>query len=308
MTQFRGRRVLVTGASGFLGTPLCRRLAEAGAEVHAVSRAERAPVPDGPRWWRLDMADAEGVRDVLATVKPDVVFHLSGAVNSAPTLGLVLPTFHSLATSTVVLLAAANEVGVGRGVLIGSIDEPTGDVAEASPPSPYGAAKWAASVYGRMFHRLYGTPVVTARTFMTYGPGQPEWKLIPYTILSLLEGRSPELSSGERCLDWVYIDDVVDGLALTGLMPDLEGTTVDLGAGTAVSIREIVLRLVQLVGLPIEPRFAARADHPSRTVRIADTRQAWARLGWMPSIPLDEGLAVTVEWFRNQYRQRRSVA
>lgn len=300
-------RVLVTGASGFLGLPLCQRLVEHGALVHAVSRANRNSGSDRLRWWQSNLEDVGAVRTLLGSVKPDVIFHLGGLVNGAPEPALVLPTFHSLLTSTVNILDVATELGCRRVVLVGTLEEPKGN-AEAVPTSPYGAAKWAAAAYGRMYHRLCQTPVVIIRTFMTYGPGQPEWKVIPYTILSLLADRAPEISSGERRLDWVYVDDVIEGFLRAGSAPGVEGTTVELGSGRTMSLREIVTSVATLVGSRAVPAFGARPDRPVQETRVADTAQALASIGWRPRIGLDEGLARTVEWYRCRFEERRMRA
>lgn len=295
-----GQRVLVTGASGFLGSHLCSGLLAAGAEVHAVSRAARTSVHEQLRWWQADVEDLDTTRRLVAGVKPERVFHLSGLINGAPDLALVVPTFHSLVTSTINLLTAVAETGCRRFVLVGSLEEPTENAAEACPTSPYGAAKWAATAYGRMFNQLFDVPVVIARTHMTYGPGQPTWKLIPYTILSLLRNEPPRLSSGRRPLDWVYVDDVVEGLLLAAGTPDLKAD-VEIGSGTLTPIRDIVARLVGLVAPSVQPIFDALPDRPRETERAADLAVTRTRLGWSPATSLDEGLARTVSWYRRQY-------
>jgi nucleoside-diphosphate-sugar epimerase len=295
-----GQRVLVTGASGFLGGHLCTGLLAAGAEVHAVSRAARQSADERLRWWQADVEDLDAARRLISAVKPERVYHLSGLINGAPDLALVLPTFHSLVTSTVHLLTAVAGTECRRFVLVGSLEEPTDNAAEACPTSPYGAAKWAASAYGRMFRSLFDVPVVIARTHMTYGPGQPTWKLIPYTILSLLRNEPPRLSSGRRPLDWVYVDDVVEGLLLAGSASGLEAP-VELGSGTLTPIRDVVTRLVDLVAPAVQPIFDALPDRPRETERAADIAATRARLGWSPTTPLDEGLARTVRWYRGQH-------
>ena len=139
-----------------------------------------------------------------------MVFHLAGAVGASPDLELVLPTFHSLLTSTSTCWWPRREVGCRRIVFSGSLTEPvTGS--GTTPQSPYAAAKWAASCYGRMFHSLYDAPVVILRPSMSYGPGQAAAKLVPSVTLSLLRGERPMLASGKARLDWVYISDVIDG-------------------------------------------------------------------------------------------------
>ena len=166
------------------------------------------------------MADLAVARHVFKTIRPEIVFHLAGTPNASPDLALVLPTFHGMLTSTINVLLAAMEVGCRRVVLSGSLTEPKAD--PATPHSPYAAAKWAASGYGRMFCSLYGSPVVVLRPFMTYGPGQAETKLIPTVILALLRGEPPRLSSGTYRADWVYISDVIEGFVAAATATEIE--------------------------------------------------------------------------------------
>lgn len=295
-------RALITGARGFVGSHLCRRLLADGAEVHAVSRTAHPAHPaDGLRWSACDAVDAGAVRDLIACVKPDVVYHLGGMVTAAPDVHLVAPTFHSLLTSTINVLTAAADVGGCRVVLAGSLEEPSeGTVDTLVPASPYGAAKLAGAMYARMFAALYDTPVVNLRLFMTYGPGQQPAKLIPYTALALLRGEVPQLSRGDRVLDWVYVDDAIDALVLAARRPGIEGRTLDVGGGLAVSIRDVVTRIVRLIDPSIRPAFGSRPDRPDPGRRVADVVSTAATLGWCATTSLDEGLARTVEWYRQQ--------
>ena len=298
--QFSGQKMLVTGASGFLGSHLCSRLCMSGIEVHAISRTKRSSDVRCLHWWQADLGDIATVQNLLNTIKPDVIFHLSGQVTAAPNLELVLPTLHSLFVSTVNLLTAATEMGCRRIVLTGSLTEPEPGHTDAAPGSPYAAAKWASNAYGRMFHELYQAPVVIARPFMTYGPRQDRRKLIPYIILSLLKGEAPQLSSGQWQADWIYVDDAVDGLLAAAHLPDLEGHTVDLGSGVLVSVRAVVQHIVTLVDPRVEPLFGALADRPLEQVRVADTASSYALMGWQPTTPLEEGLQRTLTWYERQ--------
>jgi nucleoside-diphosphate-sugar epimerase len=292
-------RALVTGASGFLGSHLCSRLIAERVDVHAVSRNARVVAAAGVRWWQCDAVDATAIHDLFRDLKPDLVFHFGGMVTAAPDLNLVLPTFHSLLTSTVNVLSAATEVGGSRVILSGSMEEPTAGIADKLvPTSPYGAAKLAAGAYARMFASLYATPVVSLRPFMTYGPGQDPTKIIPYTILSLLRGETPELSSCARPVDWVYVDDVIEAFVLAALRPGVEGLTLDLGSGTAVPMRAVVEQLVCMIAPTITPRYGARPDRANTSVRVADVEATAAALGWRPTTSLERGLALTVETFR----------
>jgi UDP-glucose 4-epimerase len=296
-----GGKVLVTGATGFIGAHLCRRLQAIGMEVSAISRTPRSSDTSDLQWWQGDLSDITTVRGQLHAIKPEIIFHLASHVAGARGLELVLPTFHSNLISTVNLLTAATEIGCRRMIIVGSLEEPAPGDAETIPCSPYAAAKWASSTYARMFYALYQTPVVIARLFMVYGPDQPDrHKLIPYAIDMLLRGQAPRLSSGQRLIDWIYIDDVVDGLLAAALAPNVEGQTVDLGSGALIPIHEVVRQLVTLVGARVAPVFGALPDRMMEQVRAADTTAAYAVLGWRPSTPLEQGLRKTVEWYRTQ--------
>ena len=296
-TFWSQQRVLVTGGSGFLGSHLCRPLVDCGAEVHATSRVERAQCDSEPRWRQADLADIGVARRLVSEIRPDIVYHLAGSVTAVPGKEFVLPTFHSLLTSTVNLLAAVTEIGCRRLILCGSFMEPDASQGLVTPASPYAAAKWAASGYGRMFQALYGTPTVILRTYMTYGPGQDRKKLIPATIGSLLKGVPPQLASGLWQADWIYVDDVLEGFLAAAHTPGLEGRTLELGSGTCVSVRTIVEELVAIMQPSVQPVFGALPDRPLEPVRVASTIESEQRLGWRPSTSLNAGLRRTVEWY-----------
>ncbi len=302
-SEFRGR-ILVTGASGFIGSHLCTRLRDYGGEVHGVSRGQCPSHAHDVRWWYGDLADLETVQKIMAAVKPDVIFHLSSHVAGGRELGLVLPTFRSNLMSTVHLFTVAGEMGCRRIVVAGSMEEPKPEQSDAIPSSPYAAAKWAGSAYGRMFHALFRLPVVLLRVFMVYGPGQRDVrKLIPYVTLSLLRGDPPKLTSGTRWVDWIFVDDVVEGLLAAAGTPGLEGKEIDIGSGQLTQIRAVVERLVRLVDPKIVPLLGAVTDRPLEQTRVADTARSRALMGWEPRVSLEEGLQATVDWFRARAAQ-----
>lgn len=294
-----GAKALVTGATGFIGSVLVRRLRDFGADVYGVYRRTRPSETSEVKWSQCDVGELTSVRHLVATVRPDLVFHLASHVAGGRGVEMVAPTLHDNLVSTVNLLTAVTETGCQRVVLAGSMEEPSPDGNWPVPNSPYSAAKSAASTYGRMFQRLYGTPAVNLRLFMVYGPAQADVKkLIPYTIRSLLQNRAPELSSGQRNVDWIYVDDVVDGFLAAANTYGIEGKTLDIGSGYLVTVREIAERLAHLVNPAISPRFGVVPERPMEREPVANIGETATILGWQPKISLDAGLARTVAWYR----------
>ena len=293
----RGRRVLVTGASGFVGARLCARLESVGATVLGLARSEPADGNPPANWLRADLGEPESAHAAIRHARAEVIMHAAGHVWGTPDPDVIVPTLHSNLLGTVNLLTAARDAGVGRVIVTGTMMEPDFAGADGVPNSPYAASKWASSVYGRMFHALYDLPVVNLRLFMVYGPGDgDERKLIPCIIQSLLRGTAPPLSSGRWEVDWVYIDDVVDAYLCAAVAEGVEGRTFDVASGQLVSIRRVAETLTGLIGSGVRPRFGVRADRPNEVARVADVAAAREQLGWRARVGLDEGLARTIEW------------
>jgi UDP-glucose 4-epimerase len=300
-SPFTGQKVLVSGASGFIGSHLCRRLLQEGAEVHGLSRTRRSHGENGMSWWQGDLSEITTVRGILTSLRPDVVFHLASHVAGARERELVGPTFRGNLMTTVNILDVAGEVGCGRIVLAGSLEEPEPGNPHSIPCSPYAAAKWAGSAYARMFHALYQLPVVILRLFMVYGPEQRDLrKLVPYVILSLLRGEAPRLMSGRREIDWIYVEDVVEGFLAAAAAESVGGKTVDLGSGSLIAVRTVVEHLVRLINPRIKPSFGAVADRPLEQVRAADVVNSFNLIGWKPGVSLVEGLKRTADWYAHQ--------
>ncbi|MBF8192261.1 NAD-dependent epimerase/dehydratase family protein [Nonomuraea sp. K274] len=299
MSTWHGTRALVTGATGFIGSHLVRRLAGLGARVHAVSRR---PPPEGgeygERWHAADLSDAAATAGLIAQVAPEVVFHLASEVAGARDPALVAPTLASNLGATVNVLSALTGTAVRGVVLAGSAEEPRDGLA---PGSPYAAAKAAATGYARMFHALWQVPVSVLRVGMAYGPAEPNTaRLVPYVTRSLLRGQSPELTSGSKRLSWVYIEDVVDAFVRAGADGAAAGHVLDIGTPDPVSVRDIAELLAGIIGGPARPVYGAVPARPLDRSQRSDIGPAERVLGWRPVTPLEEGLKKTVDWYASQ--------
>jgi nucleoside-diphosphate-sugar epimerase len=289
-------RILVTGASGFLGANLCRRMADLGVEIHGISRTEQAA--KDVQWHRADASDGTVLEGLVREIAPDVVYHLASRVTGSAELAEVRLTLEANVRTALAVFEAAVGSGCHRVVTTGS-DKELG-VNGGAPGSPYAASKLAITGYARMFHQTFGLSVVNLRVFMVYGAGQQDpTKLVPYTIRSLLSGVAPELSGGFRRFDWIYVDDVTDALinaGTTGAGDD--GVPIDIGSGELTSIRELVSLIARAVGSDVSPRYGAVPERPPEPAYPADLESAQRLLNWGPQTPLAAGVDAAVAWYR----------
>lgn len=295
--DLRGRRILVTGATGFIGGHVVELLHQIGSEVHAVTRRAKSTVSfDTPiTWHHADLTDAVATAQAVGAARPDVIVHLAGLVKGARDADLLLPMFAANTASALYLLDAARRFGVGRVLLAGSLEEP--DEPGQLAASPYALSKAAAHLYGDYYRATTPVDVVSLQIFMVYGPAQlDEAKVIPYVIRSLQAGEAPSLSSGTRLVDWVYVGDVAEGI-VRACVGEAAERPIPLGTGSLATVRDVVETLVELAGVQVEPRFGSVADRSREVEKVADIGTTRQLLGWVPAVDLREGLAATLTWY-----------
>jgi dTDP-glucose 4,6-dehydratase len=313
VTALSGRRVLVTGAGGFIGSQLCERLVELGAEVRALVEYNSL----GSFGW-LDESPARGELDaVLGDVRdPDAVRRLAEGVETLFHLAALIAIPYSYEAphsyvetnvlGTLNVLRGAREAGVGM-VVHTSTSEVYGTarsvpIDETHPlqaQSPYAASKIGADKLAESFHLSFGLPVATLRPFNTYGPRQSARAVIPTIITQLLAGDTLALGNLTPTRDFTYVADTVEAFVRIGDCPAAVGRVVNIGSGRELSIGELVERIEALLGrrAPVE-REEERVRPPASEVErlCADARLAGELFGWEPQVSLDEGLAATAEW------------
>lgn len=310
---FAGKSALVTGATGFVGWHLAEALVGLGAEVYGLSRtAEEGWVPPGVRPIRLDLLDMEQLVEFLSSTRPQLVFNLASQVTGEQDVSLVQPMIQNTFLSSINLFLALQRVGCERLVHTGSGEEygrnsvPNQEEQEVDPTSPYAAAKTCSVQFAGLFTELYKVPIVTLRPFLIYGPREASSKLIPYTILSVLASKSPDISAGTQKRDPVYVLDVVCGYLKAALSERAVGGIFNLGSGRGLSVREIVEKIIAMMGSDLRPRFTEDVARALEGDRIADTSRACEYLDWQPQWSLEEGLQETVDWYAVQFSKGAS--
>ena len=299
------KRVLVTGATGFIGQRLVRRLVEAGARIYA------GVAPDGrpERVARLsaqaqrlifDIRDAGAVQAAVAETAPQIVFHLAAVGVTNPGVNPVLALAVN-AGGTLHLLEPLQGQDVRRVVLVGTCYEyGAREAAEGLDPfNAYAASKVAAWAFGRMYWRAHGLPVVTVRPFQVYGPGQPDHTLVPAAIRAALAGVDFPMTPGGQERDFIYVNDVLEGMLVAAEAPGVEGHSLDLGTGQAHTVRQVVERIWAMTGARGHILPGALPYRTGEVMRLAADADRTARLtGWRARVGLEEGLERTIDWVR----------
>lgn len=301
-TILKGSRILVIGASSFIGSHLVPVLKNKGAFIYTANRSSSPSSNQEIIHRIMDITDTNSVEKTIDQVRPDYVFNLSGYVQGGREVGNVWPTFRTNLEGTVNLFMALQHTSIKRLIIMGSLDEHQVDTEVVRPVSPYAASKIAASAYARMFNDLFDLPVTIVRPYMVYGPNQKDQsKLVPYTILSILKQKTPSFTGGNREADWVYVSDVVDALILSAVYPDLGGLTVQIGTGELSSVKKVVTTIYDLLQVSEPPQFGSIPDRESETVVSANVEQTKRLIGWEAEIDLETGLKSTVDWYKENF-------
>ncbi len=298
-------RVLITGATGFIGSHLTRRLVEAGAPVSAFRRVgtETLRRLESLRkvevdWHDVDLRTFGAVSHAVKAIQPTVVFHLAAEGVSDPFLSPDA-AIRANVYGAIHLLRAVD----GRAPVI--VARTPG---ERDALNVYAASKAAAWEFCRMYGRTHGWPIVGVMPFQTYGPGQPAKALIPSAIVAALRGDDFALTHGGQQRDWVHVDDVVDALLdlyrRQETIPALAGDTLEVGTGRTASVREVVEMVYRLIGGSGRPLIGALPARPGEVDRqVADADRARQLIGWRARVSLEDGLRETIEWTREWLNQ-----
>lgn len=298
---------LITGAAGFIGAHLTRRLVDAGIDVHAVCRpgADVARLASGrPQLTAhvADVRDRDALRRVVETIRPDTVFHLAAAAMKA---GVAPPADVAVAANvvgTVNLIDACDAVDYACLVNTGDALEygpGPGAGRESEPCRPAtvdGVTKLCATLYAAAVARQRQRPIVTLRLFSIYGPGDDPRRLVPRVVEAALTNAPVRLSRPDIARDYLYVDDVVDlYLAVAGHGERLGGEVLNAASGRVTTIAEIVTTVRDLTGSTGEARWGSypAAPHDASTW-TADLTKTLAAVPWQPRTSLEEGLRRTI--------------
>jgi NAD dependent epimerase/dehydratase len=310
------KKVLVTGASGFIGSHLAEMLAREGthvrAFVHYNSMSSWGWLDESPHSREMEIVSGD-LRDfdsVSRAVKGmDEVFHLGALIGIPYSYQSPLAYVRTNIEGTYNVLEAARQSGTQKTVITSTSEVygsarylPIDEAHPLQPQSPYSATKIAADNLALSYHFSFQLPVTIARPFNTFGPRQSARAIIPTVATQLLSGsREIELGNLEPTRDFTFVEDTASGILAIGREKSFVGKAVNIGTGQKVSIGELARKLIQLCGSSAQIKLAPDRIRPetSEVVNLQSKNELLLKTtNWKPQHTLDQGLEKTVQWLR----------
>ncbi len=305
------RRILITGANGFLGSYVCRQCAAAGSEVLAIIRpgANRSRLPqDIPAIHIKEvlLANTTAVQDTIHHFVPDVVIHLAGSLNLKQGLPAVREVYEANVATTLSIATACHRYHVPHLLLAGSCAEyapqqrPLRETDPLEPHTPYAASKIAAHALATGMCAGSQTVITNLRFFTLYGPQEQESRFISALIDACLRNQPFAMTLGTQRRDYIYISDAACATLLAASQRPATNAVFNIGSGRAITINALARRICHLLGR--STTLLQRGALPFRPGEFpylcANRSRACLTLRWTPQIPLDDGLRATIAWRR----------
>ncbi len=308
---FQGKRVLVTGGTGFIGSHLVSRILEEGGEVSVLTRQEKSS--DKVNFIRGDITDPSVSGRITKNI--GTIFHLAGYVDVSGAIRNPALDFETNAAGTFYLLDSARKNGVDRFIYISSARvygdpqyTPQDEKHPLQPKEFYGASKLIGELYCTAFNENHGLQTVIVRPFTVYGPGSlPKAGslsgVVSIFVRNALAGKEILITGdGEQTKDFIYISDSIDGLILAATNDKCIGDVFNLGYGEGVSINRLAEVVVAQTKTNVDIKYIPQVQE--NVNNCADISKARSILKYSPKISIEEGIQRYIEWYRKEISRR----
>ncbi len=296
------KRVLITGATGFIGRQCLPLLLEQGYEVHAATIEQPSPELPDVRWHQMDLLDASQTQRLVESVAPSHLLHF--AWYTAPGKYWSTPENLRWVQASLELLRDFVRAGGQRVVMAGTCAEYDWDYGYCSefttplhPRTLYGTSKHALQQLVEAFAREVGVSVAWGRIFFLYGPYEHPGRLVSSVIRALLNEEPAMCSHGNQIRDFLYVKDVADAF-VTLLGKDVSGA-VNIASGYPLSIRDLVYKIATRLGREDLIHLGALPTAPNDPpLLVADVRRLKEEVGWQPHYEIEAGIEESIAWWR----------
>ena len=300
------KKILITGASGFIGTNLINKLLRQGFNIAVLNRSSNLKL-DTVKQYAGDISDYDFVEKSVLDFQPNKVFHLAGykersskvedlsislTVNLLGTLNLYQALLKITSVESIVTLGTTDEYGGN--------EPPFKEILKELPASAYGFSKFCATKLSEFFSRNFKLPIVVLRPTIAYGPHQGLEMFIPSLINSLISGEKYEMTPGDQVRDFIYISDLIDVMLTVSVGDGFAGQVFNVGSGEAVKIKEVAIYIAKHLDKEHLLHVGAMPYRDREVMHyMTSIDEICNKSGWKPKVNFEKGLGLTVEYFKN---------
>lgn len=310
---FDGKRVLITGANGFLGSHIVERMISQNADLSVIVResSDLWRIEEhikGIRIFNADMQDFTAIYECVKTIRPDVIFHMAAyGVDSRQKD--VFTAIYSNLLGTVNILVSAGKAGCprlinsGTSMQYGNKEGKVDEDASYNPNNIYGSTKAASTIMAHQLAADLGIGIVTIIPFGVFGEKEGSYKFFPHVILSALNNREINLTSCEQYRDYCYVENIIDGFLIAAQAQQIKSEIFNIGNGFTQPLKYYVDLIIKEVNSAAKINYGVLEQRKNDLWNpLPNVGKINGTLGWKPKISIEDGIRSTVRWYKENYR------